>query len=688
MEINFDSKEPKFTSISEINKLKKGLIPENYQTIETTNLNINTNNKDVIIKEIIKEENIIVLNQENNIEKKNEDKKKEEAIINEDEKEEKLDLTDHKQESYKNFNSEKDEEKNKSEKEPENIIEEKKDEEPAYIEIEEGKEKEEKIQDLIPLWYKCLNKEHGFKYITLDRKKKNLICKNCYMSGVLETNLELNQEFIDNYLKEQERKNLSLQTPIDVIKETVEENMASETEENQNKSKKSVKSNNSEEFESNKSPSLLIKCLTFQCENHPYYFCESCQDFICYHCIMKRMDERTDKSRHYFHDIESVNYESNSFKDDIELELKTINKIDTSLDYLFQNEKQRTEKVMKKIKTEDKNDISNYLNNINKNINSLYSENSKALYDSYTQKVFNNSDNNINDLTISSNNTKLNIENSLQKLKNIKESLNKKDLTSEEKCDLYHKNIEIIKNANSLILKSNSIISQINKELNHINDENTKKKIEEEDSMLKKILSDKEKSITQSLENKTIKQGSYKLNRFVTYKHEGLRFFNATSLEFISQKDTVLCGLFICGKYLSSKKLKQNDYSTFPFEERGFYQINVKIFEKGKKEPLIDENKKLYEVVDINDPIIDIIFEKEIKLNKDIRYIIYVENLEKEKYSDIWFGNVHKKLIHDNKQKIICNNTGNVFEFYMPQEYNSDFNEFEFGLIEGILYGY
>ena len=696
MELNFDNKEPKYSSISEINKLKKDLIPENFQTIEKNNINTYINKKEENINEIIKENNINDFNkenQENNIKNKNEEIGKQEEKKEEKEKlvekeEEQLDLTFHKQDSNnKNeneFNSEKSENKNKGEEEKENVIEVKKEELPNF-EVEE--EKEEKIEDLIPFWYKCLNKDHGFKYITLDRKKKSLICKNCYTSGALETNLELNQEFIDNYLKEQEQKNLSQQTPVDVIKETIEENLVSENEENPNKSKKTIKSKISEDLESNKSSSFFIKCLTFQCENYPYYFCESCQDFICYHCIMKRMDEKTDKSRHYFHDIESINYESNSFKDDIELELNTINKIYIPLDYLIQNEKQRTEKFIKKLKTEDKNDLLNHLNNITKNIKSLYFENSKSLNDNYKKNVFNNIDNNINDLSISSNNTKLNIEKSLEELKTIKELINKNGLTNEEKCDFYHKNIEIIKKASSLITKGNNIISQTTEELNQINDENNKKRADREESIIQNILLEKENTIIQSLANKTKKQGTYKLNRFVTYKHEGLRFFENSSLEFISQKDAVLCGLFLCGKYLSSKKLKKEDYSNIPKEERGFYNINIKIFDKNKKEPLIDENKKLYEIVDINDPVIDIIFEKEIKLQKDIRYIIDVTNLENEKYCDIWFGNVHKKLIHDNVQKIICNNTGNIFEFYMPQEHNSDFNEFEFGLIEGILYG-
>jgi hypothetical protein len=94
---------------------------------------------------------------------------------------------------------------------------------------EEEKNEEENIQELIPLSYRCLNSDHGEKYITLDRKKQNLICKNCYLSGALETNLELNQPFIDQYLKEEEQKKLNEESPQNVIKETSEESKNSES---------------------------------------------------------------------------------------------------------------------------------------------------------------------------------------------------------------------------------------------------------------------------------------------------------------------------------------------------------------------------------------------------------------------------------------------------------------------------
>jgi hypothetical protein len=381
MEINFDNKDEKAVySLSEINKLKKDLIPENFVTSENKNKSMTINKNDYFFNELKIEKNE---NYKDEIksEQKNKNNSEEEKKSN-DEKD------------ISNENNSKKDEKN------EEIIEKslsKKEEEQK-----EEKKEEEKIQDLIPLWYKCLNKEHSSKYITLDRKKTTLICKNCYMSGALETNLELNQEFIENYLKEQELKKENQDISKDAIKETLEENAASESEENKNKI-------NSVEENESKIKNDDIKCLTFQCLNKPYYFCEPCQDFICYYCIMQRMDENTDKSRHYYHDIESVNYESNSFKDDIKLELETINKINTSLDFLMNNEKERIEKFLQKYKEENKNELINYVININKKIKSIFLENNKDIYDEYKEKAFNNDDINTKDLELSSKNTKSNI---------------------------------------------------------------------------------------------------------------------------------------------------------------------------------------------------------------------------------------------------------------------------------------
>ena len=670
-------------SQDEINKLKRELSAENYTTskkdknssvkIDKKNFNINDfNNINEEMQKINKSVEIKV--QEPKTEKKENDNNKQDISERNVKEEENLsEKLKEKTDSSKEL--EKDEYKNEKENENEN-----EDDKESSKSKEEEKNEEENIQELIPLSYRCLNLDHGEKYITLDRKKQNLICKNCYLSGALETNLELNQPFIDQYLKEEEQKKLNEESPQNVIKETSEESKNSESVEKINKSISNEEDNKSKEPEK-------IKCLTFQCENKPYYFCEACQDFICYKCLMQRMNEQTDKSRHYYHDVESVNYESNSFNDDIKLNLETIKKIDFSLDYLIKNEKTKAETVIEKLKDESRVDLANYIKNINKNISLLFSENNKILYSKYMQNTFNGSDNTIKEIKLSNVSTKSKIEEILEELNHIKISMNNKDITNEEKCELHQKQLELLKIANSLLQKGNRILQQSREELNYLNDENTKKKFEDEDSLSIKVLFDNEKSLLQNVLNTSKKQGSYKLNRFVTYKHQGLKYFGVSSLELTCEKDIILCGLFLCGKYLSSKIIKKNDYSTIPMEQRGFLNINIKVYEKNKKEALIDEDKKLYEVINVNDPIVDIIFEKGVKMKKDVKYIIVVENLEKEKFSDIWIGNILNKKANISKDTIRCNSSGINFTFYISQDFNSDFSEFDQGIIEGILYG-
>ena len=670
-------------SQDEINKLKRELSAENYMTskkdknssvkIDKKNFNINDfNNINEEMQKINKSVEIKV--QEPKTEKKENDNNKQDISERNVKEEENLsEKLKEKTDSSKELA--KDEYKNEKENENED-----EDDKESSKSKEEEKNEEENIQELIPLSYRCLNLDHGEKYITLDRKKQNLICKNCYLSGALETNLELNQPFIDQYLKEEEQKKLNEESPQNVIKETSEESKNSESVEKINKSISNEEDNKSKEPEK-------IKCLTFQCENKPYYFCEACQDFICYKCLMQRMNEQTDKSRHYYHDVESVNYESNSFNDDIKLNLETIKKIDFSLDYLIKNEKTKAETVIEKLKDESRVDLANYIKNINKNISLLFSENNKILYSKYMQNTFNGSDNTIKEIKLSNVSTKSKIEEILEELNHIKISMNNKDITNEEKCELHQKQLELLKIANSLLQKGNRILQQSREELNYLNDENTKKKFEDEDSLSIKVLFDNEKSLLQNVLNTSKKQGSYKLNRFVTYKHQGLKYFGVSSLELTCEKDIILCGLFLCGKYLSSKIIKKNDYSTIPMEQRGFLNINIKVYEKNKKEALIDEDKKLYEVINVNDPIVDIIFEKGVKMKKDVKYIIVVENLEKEKFSDIWIGNILNKNANISKDTIRCNSSGINFTFYISQDFNSDFSEFDQGIIEGILYG-
>ena len=691
MDIDFDEKEPKPYSQSEINKLRRDLNAENFQniyniqnnsiTFETNKYNSeeeknndmnneiepNKNNNNIIIYENINptaEKNNIIINDIEQQEENNINYSGHEIIIKKD-----IDINIKNTEN--NEQSPKKEELKEEEIHPEE-------------ENDNSQLNRKKIIELIPLWFKCLNKDHESKYISLNRKKEKLICKYCFQTGALETNLDINQEFVDKYLKELEEKNrIKSALSKDIIKETSEENI-SEKEEQTNKL-------NKKEGESSLSNiNCPINCLTFLCENFPYYLCENCKDFICYRCIIEKMDGEGDKSRHYFHDIDSVNYIANSFRDDVNINLETIDDIINSLDFLISEEKNKNKNISNKIIEGNKKEIINCCEKSFDKIKENVIEKNKDLFDNYSKKVYDNKDNDIKDLFISNNNIKTIVQSTLDELKLIQEKINSDDVSDEDKCELHNKYIELIKKANILIQKGKNILSQSQEILNYLNSEEISNKYIREESLQNKLLSDKEKTFIQSLSTSYKNKGSYSLHRFVTYKHEGPKFFGFSTLEFSCNNNIVLYGLFLCGKYLSSNKIKQKDFSELSISERNFYKINVKIYELNnvsKKKLLIDENKKLYEIVDTNDPLININFEKGIKINKDEKYLIVIESLEDGKYCDIWVGNVHKKLLVNNKQIIKCNNTGFEFCFTLSKDYNSDLNEFKMGIIEGILYG-
>ena len=679
MEINFDEKEGKPFSQSEINKLKRDLNAEKFQNI----YNIHNNSVTIESKNYNLEEE--KNNDNNDIQEQNNDNNNNNNYINKIIHSEEI----NKKHCLNEINLEKDnniknpESTPKSSKKEEEFQEEEIPKELDNNNKDQNQTSQEKFFDLIPLWYTCLNKDHGTKYISLDRKKESLICKYCFQSGALETNLDLNHEFVDKYIKDLEEKNRMNNSELskDIIKETSEENI-SEREETSHKL-------NVGENSSNISSTVKdqINCLTFLCQNFPYYLCETCKDFICYRCISKNMDNNNEKSRHYFHDIESVNYEANSFRDDVNINLDTLETILNSLDFLINEEKKRIKNFRYKINEESKIEISDYYVKAFERIKANVIEKNKELYEKYCKKNFGNKDNDVNDLFISNNNIKSNVNDVLEELKKIKEKLNDKNISTEDKCELHNKYIELIKEANILITKGKSILSQSNKILNDLNSEETINKFSKSESIQNKLLSEREKNFIQSLSNTNKNKGSYKLNRFVTYRYEGLKYLGFSTLEFSCNNDIVLYGIFLCGKFLSSNKIKQKDYSEIPIEQRGFYDINVKLYELKNKSVLFNENKKLYEIIEANNPIIQISFDKGITINKEKRYVIVVENLENDKFCELWVGNVHKKLIVNKTQNIKCNNTGLEFNFSLSNEFNSDLNEFKQGIIEGILYG-
>ena len=104
-------------------------------------------------------------------------------------------------------------------------------------------------------------------------------------------------------------------------------------------------------------------------------------------------------------------------------------------------------------------------------------------------------------------------------------------------------------------------------------------------------------------------------------------------------------------------------------------------------EKLFSQQCELTTIKSIEDPAIVINFEKGINIIKEKLYIIKVENLSDNVFNEIITGNV-PELKRKNIQVIRCHNTGIQFLFKQAEGITTDFDEFNQGIIEGVLYSY
>ena len=181
------------------------------------------------------------------------------------------------------------------------------------------------------------------------------------------------------------------------------------------------------------------------------------------------------------------------------------------------------------------------------------------------------------------------------------------------------------------------------------------------------------------------------LRRFLRFIHNEIKYFKNTSLLVKSNSQIFLSGLSICGIYISKKKINNpNNNLNTNLSNRGSLDINVNIFvydiENGiKGENIFKEDFKIYGITDKNDPSEIINFSKGVKFYAEQNYLISIENFSSDCYCDLWVGNTG--IVNQNGEQIIkCHNTNTEFVFKKTKGIQTDFDEFNSGIIEGILY--
>ena len=292
-------------------------------------------------------------------------------------------------------------------------------------------------------------------------------------------------------------------------------------------------------------------------------------------------------------------------------------------------------------------------------------------------------------------------------LKNINNNDKKNFENNFQFCE-YHKNEAALLNEIEKYIKTS--LNFINIRLKNSNDkyEENKEDIEKSLNMISKEISNYEKSCISSII--TGRQSrSIVLRRFIHFSHNEIKYFKTSIIGFASNNDIFLTGISLCGLYIKkSKKMKSFTLQT-PNEDKDSLDINnsTNTNQETKEDiPKLDiqvtvstmtnhvEGEKLFSqqcvltgVKKIEEPAVIINFEKGVNITKEKLYLIKVENLSDNNYIDILTGRV-PELKRKNIQVIRCQNSGIQFLFKQAEGITTDFDEFNQGIIEGVLYSY
>ena len=166
-----------------------------------------------------------------------------------------------------------------------------------------------------------------------------------------------------------------------------------------------------------------------------------------------------------------------------------------------------------------------------------------------------------------------------------------------------------------------------------------------------------------------------------------MRYFKNTIVGFASNDNIFLSGIILCGLYIHKKKQEETVEENQKINNISIpLQIIIMTMKnKSEGEKIYTEKFELNSVFNADDPCFCMNFEKAVKIMKEKLYLIKIENLSSNSYTEIWTGNVGKNTKKD-IQVIRCHNTGIQFLFKQAEGIQTDFDEFENGIIEGVLY--
>ena len=469
------------------------------------------------------------------------------------------------------------------------------------------------------------------------------------------------------------------------------------------------------------------------CDNHvdtkSTFFCNDCNLFLCKSCYA---DE------HRKHNCNLPNYLAIKFKEEINSNINELSNIKPGLENSLEEFSKMNEKIkiirdnsLKNIK-EVNNKIAsickNKFDNINKEVDKMFlgldveCENiitrlqgllkKQSKYTSELEeliKIINEKSENLNERVENKNN--------LQQINDYKEN----SITSNSVylvCYEKQKQQDLMKSIKILLEDSKNLLCyNTPKMMQELDDK--KSEIDKKIFFFFKKMKIFENSIQSSISN-GMKNSSMFLRRFTKFGNKGLKYYKTSSFIFQTDSQVLLTGVALCGLYISSKELLDKNSKVYKeVKERGVIPIEIKISEikLNPNNKLINNSKYipnttnnysktvkntnstqeeyelkskeenfLYGIVNRWDPICICYLKKGVYIKQNTRYLLTISNLDNNPMINIIYGEVNKTAISNSRQTIRCNCTGVVFDIETANGVESDFNEFNMGIIASLVF--
>ena len=528
--------------------------------------------------------------------------------------------------------------------------------EPEKIDIQESsltsiklEEKEENItpniilhddahhQKLLLIKYAiCVN--HGKSFLKIDQTNFEIVCEKCIEEGVksqLEINVNLNNS---EYIDEDEK---------------------------------------------------IFNCFLHQ-DSKGSFYCDDCKEFVCNMCFA---------DVHKEHKCHLPDVIKDEFANDLMEEIDNLNILRPLLDDSVNDIK----KISDNLKSQ-KDNIMKIPQNVLKTMG-VNNENQIELLSKKANEKFMGLDKEVNDDVFTFNSIKEKNKKYFEILNKIINEINTKD-NNFDLCG-YHKDKIVLLNEISNHIRSS--LNFVNIRLNDTNSKfnDNKDEIENSINLINKEISNYEKSCISSISTGRLNRVIV-LQRYIRFVHGEIKYFKNSLIGFASNDNIYLTGLVLCGLHIKRKKNKsknnnntitnnetpsENNNETAKEEENeDIKKIKIpivitvsKLVNQTEGEQLYSQKCELIGVRGGGDPCMNINFDKGISITKEKLYLIKVENLSDDNYTDIWSGSVGK-INRKDIQVIRCHNTGIQFLFKSVIGIQTDFDEFEQGIIGGVLY--